>query len=62
MIIIIHHLRWGSFERSDGIYKEVKMLRSYEMALKTWADWLEIHVNRSKTQLFFMSMSPVHER
>lgn len=53
---------WGSFERSDGIYKEVKMLRSYEMALKTWADWLEIHVNRSKTQLFFMSMSPVHER
>ncbi|WMV45087.1 hypothetical protein MTR67_038472 [Solanum verrucosum] len=53
---------WGSFERSDGIYKEVKMLRSYEMALKAWADWLEIHVNRTKTQLFFMSMSPVHER
>ncbi|XP_060202486.1 protein trichome birefringence-like 34 [Lycium barbarum] len=53
---------WGSFERSDGIYKEVKMLRSYEMALKAWADWLEIHVNRTKTKLFFMSMSPVHER
>uniref|UniRef100_A0A3Q7IVN6 Trichome birefringence-like C-terminal domain-containing protein n=2 Tax=Solanum lycopersicum TaxID=4081 RepID=A0A3Q7IVN6_SOLLC len=53
---------WGSFEKSDGIYKEVKMLRSYEMALKAWADWLEIHVNRTKTQLFFMSMSPVHER
>ncbi|PIN04220.1 hypothetical protein CDL12_23237 [Handroanthus impetiginosus] len=32
------------------------------MALKTWSDWLEIHVNRSKTQLFFMSMSPTHER
>ncbi|XP_059305316.1 protein trichome birefringence-like 34 [Lycium ferocissimum] len=53
---------WGSFERSDGIYKEVEMLRSYEMALKAWADWLEIHVNRTKTKLFFMSMSPVHER
>ncbi|XP_042047595.1 protein trichome birefringence-like 34 [Salvia splendens] len=53
---------WGSFNTSDGIYKKIKMLRSYEMALKTWSDWLEIHVNRTKTQLFFMSMSPTHER
>ncbi|KAF5189503.1 trichome birefringence-like [Thalictrum thalictroides] len=51
---------WGSFEGVDGIYKEVEMLRSYEMALKTWSDWLEIHVNRTKTQLFFVSMSPTH--
>ncbi|CAA0836264.1 Protein trichome birefringence-like 34 [Striga hermonthica] len=53
---------WGSFNNSDGIYKEVNMLRSYEMALRTWSDWLEIHVNRSKTQLYYMSMSPTHER
>ncbi|KAK2975275.1 hypothetical protein RJ640_010280 [Escallonia rubra] len=53
---------WGSFQDSDGIYKEIEMLRSYEMAMKTWSDWLEIHVNRSKTQLFFTSMSPTHER
>ncbi|PIA59569.1 hypothetical protein AQUCO_00400450v1 [Aquilegia coerulea] len=51
---------WGSFEGVDGIYKEVEMLRSYEMALKTWSEWLEIHVNRTKTQLFFVSMSPTH--
>ncbi|KAK9291130.1 hypothetical protein L1049_009317 [Liquidambar formosana] len=53
---------WGSFESPDGIYKEVGMPRCYEMALKTWADWLEVHVNRNKTQLFFVSMSPIHER
>ncbi|KAK3029480.1 hypothetical protein RJ639_037501, partial [Escallonia herrerae] len=53
---------WGSFEDSDGVYKEVEMLRSYEMAIKTWSDWLEIHINRSRTQLFFTSMSPTHER
>ncbi|KAK4478422.1 hypothetical protein RD792_013892 [Penstemon davidsonii] len=53
---------WGSFNSSDGIYKNVEMLRSYEMALKTWSDWLEIHINRTKTQLFFMTMSPTHER
>ncbi|CAK9183141.1 unnamed protein product [Ilex paraguariensis] len=58
------HLKvlWGSFESSDGIYKEVKMRRSYEMALRTWSDWLEFHVNPNKTQLFFMSISPIHER
>ncbi|KAL0338143.1 UNVERIFIED_CONTAM: protein trichome birefringence-like 34 [Sesamum angustifolium] len=29
---------WGSFNSSDAIYKKVNMLRSYEMALKTWAE------------------------
>ncbi|KAL2484884.1 Protein trichome birefringence-like 34 [Abeliophyllum distichum] len=53
---------WGSFNKPDGIYKKIDMLRSYEMALKTWSDWLEIHVNRTKSQLYFMSMSPTHER
>ncbi|GAV76881.1 PC-Esterase domain-containing protein/PMR5N domain-containing protein [Cephalotus follicularis] len=56
---------WGSFESPDGIYKEsdeeVKMPRVYEMALRTWADWLEVHVNRNKTQLFFVTMSPTHQ-
>lgn len=56
-------LLWGSFESpEDAIYKEVEMLRAYEMALRTWSDWLEVHVNRTKTQLFFVSMSPTHER
>ncbi|GFZ09441.1 similar to TRICHOME BIREFRINGENCE-LIKE 34 [Actinidia rufa] len=53
---------WGSFEIPDGIYKDVEMLRSYEMALRTWSDWLDIHINRAKTKLFFMSMSPTHDR
>ncbi|KAF5471490.1 hypothetical protein F2P56_008278 [Juglans regia] len=54
---------WGSFESpDDAIYKEVQMLRVYEMALRTWSDWVEVHVDRTKTQLFFVSMSPTHER
>ncbi|KAL6998458.1 hypothetical protein U1Q18_008585 [Sarracenia purpurea var. burkii] len=51
---------WGAFESSDGIYKEVDALRSYEMVLQSWSDWLEIHIDRSKTQLFFTSMSATH--
>ncbi|KAI3875598.1 hypothetical protein MKX03_001549 [Papaver bracteatum] len=54
---------WGSFEHpNEGTYKEVEMLRSYEMALKTWSDWLEIHVNHTKTELLFVGMSPTHSR
>ncbi|GLT92768.1 hypothetical protein SLE2022_105900 [Rubroshorea leprosula] len=53
---------WGSFDSSDGIYKEMETLRAYEMALKTWADWLEVHVNRTKTKLFFVGLSPTHEK
>ncbi|XP_021908719.1 protein trichome birefringence-like 34 [Carica papaya] len=53
---------WGSFDNSDGIYKEVEMPRVYEMALQTWSQWLEFHVNTSKTQLFFITMSPTHQR
>lgn len=55
-------VRWGNFESSDGIYKEVEMLRSYEMAIKTWSDWLEIHIDRNRSKLYFISMSPTHER
>ncbi|KAI3474373.1 hypothetical protein Pfo_029234 [Paulownia fortunei] len=54
-------LLWGSFGSSDAIYKTVEMrLRRYEMALNTWSDWLEININRTKTKLFFMSLSPYH--
>ncbi|KAL7136104.1 hypothetical protein ABFS83_10G006800 [Erythranthe nasuta] len=52
-------LIWGSFGSPDAIYQTVgKKVRRYEMALTTWADWLELNINRTKTKLFFMSVSP----
>ncbi|KAH6837671.1 TRICHOME BIREFRINGENCE-LIKE 34 [Perilla frutescens var. hirtella] len=54
-------LLWGSFGSSDAIYKRVEMRpRRYEMALNTWSDWLEFNINRTKTNLFFVSLSPFH--
>ncbi|XP_057499020.1 protein trichome birefringence-like 34 [Actinidia eriantha] len=54
---------WGlSEEPSGGLFKEVELLSRYEMGLKTWADWLETHVNHTKTKLFFVSMSSTHLR
>lgn len=54
-------IRWKSSEKSNGTF-EVDMVRRYEMGLKTWVDWLETHVNRTKTKLFFVSLSPAHLR
>ncbi|KAK6943187.1 Trichome birefringence-like, N-terminal domain [Dillenia turbinata] len=52
---------WGSFDSPDGIYKIIKNPHPYEMALQTWSDWLEFHINPNKTTIFFMSMSPTHQ-
>ncbi|XP_009397088.3 protein trichome birefringence-like 34 [Musa acuminata AAA Group] len=54
------NILWGSFEDEHGIHKEIDSLRGYELALNTWSDWLEFHVDHLKTKLFFMSMSPTH--
>ncbi|KAL5180635.1 Protein trichome birefringence-like 34 [Glycine soja] len=56
------HARWGSFGDPNGVNKRVGMVRVYEMALRTWFDWLEVHINRNKTKLFFVSMSPTHQK
>ncbi|KAL6998457.1 hypothetical protein U1Q18_008584 [Sarracenia purpurea var. burkii] len=52
----------GSFESPNQVIKEVKMLQCYKMALKTWSSWLNTHLNRTKTQLFFVSMASTHSR
>ncbi|KAI4964625.1 hypothetical protein ZWY2020_060111 [Hordeum vulgare] len=60
-------VRWGSFEtpaaKEDehyGVTKAVDGVRAFELALTTWADWLEFHVDRARTRLFFVTMSPPH--
>ncbi|TYK10938.1 protein trichome birefringence-like 34 [Cucumis melo var. makuwa] len=54
---------FGSFEDEvQSRLKLVKMRRGYEMALRTWSDWLEVNIHPNNTQLFFMSMSPIHDR
>ncbi|XP_062209470.1 xylan O-acetyltransferase 14-like [Phragmites australis] len=56
---------WGSFEApAEGarraVYEVTDSLRAFELATKTWSEWLELHVDRARTRLFFMSMSPTH--
>ncbi|KAJ8650881.1 hypothetical protein MRB53_003904 [Persea americana] len=53
---------WGSLEDNDGLYKEMELVRGYEMALSTWSNWLEAHVDPNRTRVFFMSVSATHQR
>ncbi|XP_057487572.1 protein trichome birefringence-like 34 [Actinidia eriantha] len=52
----------GSFESQDRNYEEIETLDAFGMVLKTWSDWLEIHVNRSKTKIYFVTSPTTHER
>jgi len=35
---------------------------AYEKGLTTWAKWIDLNVDPSKTQVIFRSMSPRHNR
>ncbi|KAK4255874.1 hypothetical protein QN277_008811 [Acacia crassicarpa] len=39
---------------------EYNVTTAYRLALKTWADWLELNINPLTQKLFFMTMSPTH--
>ncbi|XP_031114703.1 protein trichome birefringence-like 34 [Ipomoea triloba] len=52
----------GSFESTNATYEDLGTLHTFELTLKTWSDWLDAHVNRTKTRVFFVSMSPTHSR
>ncbi|RCV40242.1 hypothetical protein SETIT_9G037100v2 [Setaria italica] len=64
-------LRWGSFEAATAAeaaaegehraaYEVTDSLRAFELAIRTWSEWLELHVDRARTQFFFTSISPTH--
>lgn len=53
--------RRGSFEAAAAAaYEVTDSLRAFEMSMKTWSEWLERHVDRARTGLFFTSISPTH--
>lgn len=43
-----------------GKYELVDRAIAYRGVLKTWAKWVDRHVDPSKTMVFFMGMSPNH--
>ncbi|KAK8928453.1 hypothetical protein KSP39_PZI017522 [Platanthera zijinensis] len=51
---------WGSFANGEEGYEELDAVLAYRMAIKTWANWIDSNLNRSKTRIFFTTASPTH--
>ncbi|KAJ4825074.1 hypothetical protein Tsubulata_040461 [Turnera subulata] len=52
----------GSFEEGTTNYDEVESHVAFEKGLKTWAEWVDKHVNPERTKVFFSSAAPMHNR
>ncbi|CAA2984558.1 ESKIMO 1-like [Olea europaea subsp. europaea] len=50
----------GSFDKGSTEYDEIARPVAYERVLRTWAKWVDKNINPNRTQVFFMSMSPLH--
>ncbi|CAH8309612.1 unnamed protein product [Eruca vesicaria subsp. sativa] len=46
----------------NSYYQDMDRFVAMEKALRTWAYWVETNVDRSTTQVFFLSISPTHDK
>ncbi|KVI11191.1 PC-Esterase, partial [Cynara cardunculus var. scolymus] len=51
----------GSFEEPKQ-YNIVDNHQGYNMVLEIWSNWLYTHINHTRTQSYFMSMTATHHR
>ncbi|KAJ4969154.1 hypothetical protein NE237_015855 [Protea cynaroides] len=48
------------YQEGDQVYDRLKMTEAYTKALHTWAKWIDVNVNASKTSIFFRGYSSSH--
>ncbi|KAG2391567.1 Protein PMR5 Powdery mildew resistance protein [Vigna angularis] len=51
---------WDYVELRGKFYPDMDRLAALEMGMKTWANWVDTNIDRSKTRVFFQSISPTH--
>ncbi|XP_031127469.1 protein trichome birefringence-like 38 [Ipomoea triloba] len=52
---------WDFIEQVDGrVVKDMSRYGAYEMALQSWAKWVEREVDHTKSQVFYQSEAAVH--
>lgn len=54
-------IRWDYFQYKGKVMEKMAIESALEMAMKTWAHWIDKTVNRTKTRVFFRSISPSHK-
>ncbi|CAA0830574.1 Protein trichome birefringence-like 35 [Striga hermonthica] len=52
---------WWSNEENN-VCQEISGLGGMELALESWADWVATHIDPLKKKVFFVTMSPTHQK
>ncbi|KAM7259392.1 hypothetical protein ACFE04_015133 [Oxalis oulophora] len=51
---------WDYIESGGEYYQDMDRLVAMEKGVKTWAHWIDSNIDRTKTKVFFLSISPTH--
>ncbi|KAM7498010.1 hypothetical protein LguiA_022424 [Lonicera macranthoides] len=51
---------WDYIQEGTTLHKDMDRLVAYYKGLTTWARWVNLNVNPSKTRVFFQGVSPTH--
>ncbi|XP_004485883.1 protein trichome birefringence-like 38 [Cicer arietinum] len=51
---------WDYIRDGKNLLKNMDRLKAYNKGLTTWANWVDLNVDPSKTKTFFQGISPTH--
>ncbi|KAH7533176.1 hypothetical protein FEM48_Zijuj04G0102500 [Ziziphus jujuba var. spinosa] len=51
---------WDYIQEGNKLYKDMNRLIAFYKGLTTWARWVNLNVDPSKTKVFFQGISPTH--
>ncbi|KAK9267790.1 hypothetical protein L1049_010225 [Liquidambar formosana] len=51
---------WDYMQEGTALYKDMDRLTAFEKGLTTWARWVDLNIDPSRTRVFFQGISPTH--
>ncbi|GLT73569.1 hypothetical protein SLA2020_454180 [Shorea laevis] len=51
---------WDYIREGSNLYQDMDRLTAFSKGLTTWANWVDLNVDPTKTKVFFQGISPTH--